>query len=78
MKPLEKAIKYVGSKKRLADMIGVSPQVLDRWLENRNGVPTSGILCQKIETATRGFVKAADLYPELFGATGDKSCQANH
>lgn len=78
MKPLDKAVRYFGSRKKLAEAIDVPLGTLIRWLKTRDGIPTSGEVCLRIERVTNGVVKAKEFYPEIFTEAGDKSCQANH
>lgn len=65
MRPMEsvkRAIRIVGSQKRLGSAIGVVPQVVNNWLR-RGNVPAE--YCPRIERATSGAVRCEDLRPDV-------------
>lgn len=66
MKPIEKAIKALGSQQALADALGVTQGAISQWLQ-RESVPAAR--CRQIEEATAGVVTRYELRPDVFGST---------
>ncbi len=62
MNALEKAIKCLGSQKKLAQALGVSDQAITNWKAGE--VPTDR--CYEIEIATGGQVRCHELRPGKF------------
>ena len=61
------AITTVGGQKSLAEKIGTTQSQVWYWLKkSKKGVP--GEFAWRIEAATDGKVKAADLRPDIFGS----------
>jgi DNA-binding transcriptional regulator YdaS (Cro superfamily) len=68
MKALDRAIKLAGGLTNLANLIGVSPQVVCNW-RKRGSIPATRVL--QIEQATsdkngRPLVLRHDLRPDLY------------
>lgn len=61
---LSRAIKIVGSQRKLAFALHKQPQVVTAWMKKRS--PVGGTNCVPIEKLTHGEVKAAELRPDLF------------
>jgi DNA-binding transcriptional regulator YdaS (Cro superfamily) len=59
---LRKAIKLVGSQKKLAALLGVGCPVLNNWLNTGIKIPLKHAL--HIEVLTQGLVRAENLTPE--------------
>lgn len=64
--PIQRAEYIVGSRSKLARMIGVTQTAIRYWITHRNGVPTNAGFCEAIEKATNGKVTAKELNPEMF------------
>jgi DNA-binding transcriptional regulator YdaS (Cro superfamily) len=60
MDPIKKAAKAVGSQRRLAEMLGVTPGAISQWLGGN--VPVER--CVDIEKATAGKVSCEELRPD--------------
>jgi DNA-binding transcriptional regulator YdaS (Cro superfamily) len=58
---ITQAIQSLGGVARLADALGVSPQVVINW--RRRGAPAEH--CPAIERATKGEVRCEDLRPDV-------------
>ena len=56
MTMFERALKWAGSKKELAERLGVSPSNVSHWA--KNGVPPKHTI--EIERLTRGRLRAKD------------------
>ena len=77
MTPIDKAISAIGSQKKLADALGVSPQFINQ-IKRRGGelttdkvtpeqwVKVTAERCAKIEELTNGKVKKSELRPDLW------------
>ncbi|MDM4190620.1 helix-turn-helix domain-containing protein [Klebsiella oxytoca] len=61
-KVIKKALKIVGSQKRLAEICGVSQPAVHKWL---NGGCVSPEKVNAIVLATGGMVKAHEIRPDL-------------
>lgn len=64
MNPLDRAIDKAGGVSKLADAIGLKPNVVSNW-RLRKQVPAER--CVAIEDATGGQVTRHDLRPDVFG-----------
>jgi DNA-binding transcriptional regulator YdaS (Cro superfamily) len=65
LKPLERAIEFIGSQAKLAKVCGVHQTTVWGWLhEMRGWVP--GEYAEVIERATDGRVKRDELRPDLY------------
>lgn len=60
------AIKIAGSQKILAGKIGASQQLVSKLL-NDSDAEVSATYAMRIEMATAGKIRKADLRPDLFG-----------
>ena len=63
MKPLEIAVRIVGSQRELANILGVSPGAVSQCLTGRRPVPASW--CPTIEEATDRKVLCEELRPDI-------------
>lgn len=61
--PIHRAITCLGSRRALANAVGVSQQAVYEWLHSTRPSPESAIA---IEAATKGFVSRSDLRPDLW------------
>lgn len=67
MNPISRAIDAIGGKQAdLAIRLGVTPQAVNQWVQEKRPVPAQH--CIAIETATAGAVTRHDLRPDVFGA----------
>lgn len=64
MEAINRAIREAGGRKRLADLIEVTPQFV--WQMERGVRPVPPKLCQRIEQATGGAVTREQLRPDIF------------
>lgn len=64
MKPIEQAIEFFGTQKKLADACGVSQAAVSKWLKGGNLKPKPEHAI-KIETATGGKVKKEQILPKF-------------
>ena len=67
--PLHRAVFLMGGVAKLAKAIGVATPTVSRWLNQRQGIPSSFDYCERIERVTNGRVKAEELAP--FMASGE-------
>lgn len=58
--PIVRAAEAVGSQKKLADSLGVTPGAVSQW---RSGVPVER--CIDIERITHGAVRCEELRPDI-------------
>lgn len=65
MSPLEKAKKSLGRSKKLAELIGVTPQAVSQW----KTVPAGRVIA--VEKATG--ISRSDLRPDLYPADDEVS-----
>ena len=66
MKPIQRAIKLVGTQQKLADALGLKSQgQVTQWVTGRRPVPPKQ--CIPIELATGGKVTRYELRPDVFG-----------
>lgn len=65
MSPIDKAIEFFLTQKALADAIGANPSQISHWKQGVKPVPPHR--AKQIERATKGAVKAAEFFPDLFG-----------
>lgn len=65
MKPIELAIKAVGTQQNLATALGLSQGAVAQWVTGRRPIPPRQ--CIPIEEATGGVVSRHDLRPDVFG-----------
>ena len=63
IKPLERAIKNVGSVRELARRVGVTPQAVWLW---RKGSAIAAERAMEIDRATGGEVSKSDIRPDLW------------
>lgn len=61
--PIELACDAVGSQSRLAELVGVTPQAVSKWLRSKS-VPAERVLA--VETATAGAVSRHALRPDIY------------
>ncbi len=64
MKPIERAIKYVGSRKALAESLGVTTGAVGHWCAGAR-VPDP-VQCWRIQDLTKGTVTKESLRPDVF------------
>jgi len=68
MSPIEKAAVVMGSQKKLAEAIGVTPGRVWQWIHqpelSRNRIAPDK--CNLIEKATNGQVRREQLRPDIF------------
>ncbi|WP_406828140.1 helix-turn-helix domain-containing protein [Microbulbifer sp. ARAS458-1] len=70
MKPIERAIKVVGTQEQLAHALGLKYQSsISQWVTGRRPVPP--MQCLPIEKATGGAVTRYELRPDVFGPAPD-------
>lgn len=62
MDALQRAIEAAGGLTRLAERIGVSPQVVSNW--RSRGIPADRVLA--VERASDGKVSRSELRPDLY------------
>lgn len=60
---LQKIVNYFGSKQKLAEAIGTSKQNVNIW-KDKEYIPTKWAV--KIEKATNGEIKRAEIRPDIF------------
>lgn len=65
--PIEQAAKFAGGVSSLAELIGVSPQAVYKWIRNGRA-PVDR--CISVETAVKGKVSRRLLCPEMFAPKG--------
>lgn len=68
-KHIKKAIKILGSQKKLADALGVTQPFASLVLNEIKPIPPA--LCMKIQHATKGKVTALMLRPDVFSEIQD-------
>lgn len=61
---LKKAIKTIGSQRRLSKNLGISSQRVNHWVNRDKKVP--GEFCIAIEKLTKGKVTRFELRPDIF------------
>lgn len=64
MTPLDRAVDHFGSKAAMARAIGAKPMTVQHWFRGRP-VPVAQAI--RIEQASEGAIKAAELRPDVFG-----------
>ena len=62
MRRMEKVIKYFGSQKELADLLGVTQMAISQW--KRRGIPIKR--CLQIEKLSNGAIKREDIWADIF------------
>lgn len=60
---IKKACLIVGGQASLAELIGVSPSVVNQWIMGRRPIPAER--CIGIEKVTGGYVRCEDLRPDV-------------
>ncbi|WP_444902197.1 transcriptional regulator [Microbulbifer sp. SSSA007] len=65
MKPIELAIKTVGTQQKLATALGLSQGAVAQWVTGRRPVPPRQ--CIPIEMVAGGVVTRHELRPDVFG-----------
>lgn len=65
---IEKAVRLAGSQTALAKLIGVSPQAVQKWVE-QGFAPARR--CRPIEQKLSGAVTRYELSEEVFGSPGE-------
>lgn len=66
MNPISRAVEAIGGKQAdLANVLGVTPQAVNQWIQAKRPVPAQH--CIGIEQATNGTVTRHDLRPDVFG-----------
>ncbi|MCO1336800.1 helix-turn-helix domain-containing protein [Microbulbifer sp. OS29] len=55
----------MGTQKRIADLLGVSPACVSQWNRGVRKVPPR--LCRAIEQFTKGAVTREELRPDIYG-----------
>ncbi len=60
---IKKACRIVGSKKKLADAVGVTRQAVYLWIESQ----TPAARVRAVEAATGGQVTRYELRPDIYG-----------
>lgn len=61
---IQKAVRAAGSQSALARMLGLTPQAVQKWVE-QGYVPSER--CRDVVAAVDGQVTRAELNPEIFG-----------
>lgn len=61
---IQKAVRLAGSQTALAHLLGVSPQAVQKWVDQGKPSPHG---CKQIELVLLGQVTRHELDPELFG-----------
>lgn len=61
---IEKAVRIAGSQTALAQLLGLTPQAVQKWV-GRGKPPVER--CKDIETALHGQVTRVELDPDQFG-----------
>lgn len=61
--PIERACIAAGSQSRLAELVGVTPQAVSKWLRT-GSVPAERVLA--VEAASAGAVSRYDLRPDIY------------
>lgn len=69
---LQKAINLAGTQTKLAELLGVYPQLVQSWV--KTNVPPARAV--QIERATKGAVTRAELRPDIFGDPYDPTDDA--
>lgn len=67
---ISKAVRLAGSQTALANVVGVTPQAVQKWVE-QGFVP--GSRCRLIEDRFQREVTRSELNPDLFGAADGES-----
>lgn len=63
MSAIKKVCKVLGSQRRLAELLGVTPATINQWVSGRRPVPSER--CIDIERATVGAVRCEDIRPDI-------------
>ena len=63
MHPIKKACEIIGSQRKLADRLGVSPGFVSQWVTGVRQVPAD--YCPTIERLTNGAVKCEQMCPDV-------------
>jgi len=61
---IQKAVRLAGSQTALANLLGISPQAVQKWVDQGKPSPNG---CKQIEIALDGRVTRHELDPDLFG-----------
>ena len=62
MRRMEKVIKYFGSQKELADLLGVTQMAISQW--KKRGIPIKR--CLQIEQLSKGAIKREEIWSDVF------------
>ncbi len=73
MSAIEKACIEVGGQSQMADLLGVTPQAVSKWI-NKSRAPAER--CLDIEAATEGKVTRYQLRPDVYGDAEPKRKRA--
>lgn len=69
---IEKAIRLAGSQTALGNLLGITPQAVQKW-SKQGFVP--GERCRDVETALQGQVTRYELNPAVFGEYPEPATQ---
>jgi len=72
---IEIAVRIAGSQTALGNLLGVSPQAVQKWVAQ--GYPSADA-CKQIEEALSGQVTRAQLDPYLFGDLKQRPEKSNY
>jgi len=61
---IEKAVRLAGNQTALANLVGVTPQAIQKWVAQGKPSPEG---CKQIEICLNGQVTRHELDPDLFG-----------
>ena len=59
---MEKVIKYFGSQKQLANLLGVTQMAISQW--KKRGIPIKR--CVQIEQLSKGAIKREEIWSDVF------------
>lgn len=72
---IKKVVDIHGSQKALADVIGVKPVQVFKWLHSVTAVPSGR--CLAIEAASKKSVTRYELRPDVFGSPPKRKKSTN-
>ena len=71
---IDKAIRIAGSQTALANLLGLTPQAVQKW--KSAGVVSEGMRCKQIEELFTGQVTRLELNPPMFAGLSQEEPDA--